>query len=104
MNEISPTSALWILAAWRRLGSQLQTGYRNPSGGASGDSVRIIRTDPAGAMFSMEAVGRTIGQNREWDMSLEGSKFSFDTSAEGAATLTIEFLNGNKMLLAEMSE
>jgi hypothetical protein len=53
----------------------------------------------------MEAVGRTIGQNREWDMSLTDSKFSFDVSSGTvAATLTIEFPNGNKMLLAEMPE
>lgn len=104
MNEISATVAFWIFDAWRRLGSHLQTAYRNPSGGASGDSVRIIRTDPAGAMLSMEAVGRTIGQNREWEMSLADAKFSFDPSLETACTLTIEFPNGNKMLLAEVLE
>ena len=105
MNEISATVAFWILDAWRRLGSQLQTGYRNSGGAALGDSVRVTRIDSCGATFSMEAVGRTIGQNREWDMSLTDSKFSFDVSSGTvAATLTIEFPNGNKMLLAEMPE
>jgi len=104
MNEISATVAFWILDAWLRLGSHLQTGYRNPAGGALGDVVRIIRTDPAGAMLSMQAVERTIGQNIECEKSFADSKFFFEMSSEGAATLIIEFSNGNKMMIAEVPE
>jgi hypothetical protein len=104
MNEISTTVAFWIFDAWKRLGPQLQTGYRTSSGTAIGDVVRIIRTDPAGATLSMQAVARTIGQNIEWERSFAESRFSFDVSSEGAATMTIEFSNGNKMLIAEVPE
>ena len=103
MNEISQAVAFWILDAWRRLGSQLQTGYLNSAGCAEGDSVQITRVETTGAKFSMETIGRTMGQNKEWTISLAGSGFSFDPDSEGGCALTVEFSNGNTMLLTESS-
>jgi hypothetical protein len=79
----------------------LQTKYFSPEGGAEGDLVRITRVDSTGTTFSIETIGRTSGQNREWPVSLADAKFSFDAFSPLGASLSITFPNGNGVLLTE---
>jgi len=98
MNEISQTVAFWILEAWRRLGSQLHTAHLNPAGRAEGSSGCITRTDEPGGRVSMQSSDRPMGQNKEWTISLAGSRFFFEPGSDDRGLLRVELSNGNGIL------
>jgi hypothetical protein len=80
MIEISSAEALWILEAYRRMNSQLHV-----SGTISKESISlpgvIWWTMPEESKFSIAVADMDREQKREWKLSLEGARISFDPVA-----------------------